>query len=215
MFDSLKKRQREERSNYPESLGLRVHRALSWLNRSERADDIDAKFVFLWISFNAAYANEFLEVARLSERKSFNNFISKLVDLDNKGKLHSLVWDNFSNSIRILLDNPYISSDFWEMQSGNIAKAEFELRFQADKKRALMSLASGNTSSVLVHVLARIYMLRNQVFHGGSTWNGGVNREQLRDATRLMEVLVPIIISIMMDHPNSLWGDPIYPVVKF
>jgi hypothetical protein len=62
-------------------------------------------------------------------------------------------------------------------------------------------------------VLENIYMLRNQIFHGGATWNGGVNREQLRDATKILEVLVPQVITTMMDYPNTLWGDAIFPVV--
>jgi len=55
---NLKTRQRETRDKFPEALSLRVHRALSWLNRAEQeTEDIDAKFIFLWVAFNAAYAN--------------------------------------------------------------------------------------------------------------------------------------------------------------
>jgi hypothetical protein len=55
----LKARQRRERHAHSPSVALRVHRALSWLGRAEkeRADD-DARFVFLWVAFNAAYATE-------------------------------------------------------------------------------------------------------------------------------------------------------------
>lgn len=36
---------------------LRMHRALSWLQRAEAAgDDHDVGFICLWIAFNAAYA---------------------------------------------------------------------------------------------------------------------------------------------------------------
>lgn len=56
-YHALKARQREIRGAFPESLGLRTHRALSWLNRAEQAGDADGRFIFLWITFNAAYAN--------------------------------------------------------------------------------------------------------------------------------------------------------------
>ena len=47
-FVVLKKRQRELRDGFPESLGLRTHRALSWLKRAEReARDNDVRFIFL------------------------------------------------------------------------------------------------------------------------------------------------------------------------
>lgn len=38
----------------------RLHRALSWLGRAEQEkDDDDARFLFLWVAFNAAYAGQF------------------------------------------------------------------------------------------------------------------------------------------------------------
>jgi hypothetical protein len=47
-FVVLKKRQGELRDGFPESLGLRTHRALSWLKRAEReARDNDVRFIFL------------------------------------------------------------------------------------------------------------------------------------------------------------------------
>ena len=46
-----------------------------------------------------------------------------------------------------------------------------------------------------------------------TTWNGSVNREQMRDCGNLMGKLVPQVIEIMMDNPGTLWGDACYPVV--
>jgi len=48
----LKSRQRAEREGWPEFLALRVHRALSWLDRAERCEDDDGRFVFLWVAFD-------------------------------------------------------------------------------------------------------------------------------------------------------------------
>lgn len=50
--------------------------------------------------------------------------------------------------------------------------------------------------------------------HGGATYNSSVNREQMRDCCHLMRKLVPTIIEIMMDNPNTFWGDAYYPVVR-
>jgi hypothetical protein len=72
-----KARQRELRHTFPESLGLRVHRALSWLNRAEQEpDDHDARFIFLWIAFNAAYAQEFPNRRDFSETRLLLKFES-------------------------------------------------------------------------------------------------------------------------------------------
>ena len=50
--------------------------------------------------------------------------------------------------------------------------------------------------------------------HGGSTWNSAVNREQLNDGVAIMTQLVPLIIDLLMQHPDEDWGKPIYPVVE-
>ena len=56
---ALKAKQRAIREGFPETMGLRAHRAISWIGRAEACgDDDDARFVFLWIAFNAAYADE-------------------------------------------------------------------------------------------------------------------------------------------------------------
>ena len=68
--------------------------------------------------------------------------------------------------------------------------------------------------TVLSVVLSRIYTLRNQLIHGGATWNSAVNRDQVRDCGNLMGKLVPIVIEIMLDHPETLWGEAVYPVIS-
>ena len=52
----------------------RLHRALSWLGRAEHEkDDDDARFLFLWVAFNAAYGLELRERSdeTMSERALF------------------------------------------------------------------------------------------------------------------------------------------------
>jgi hypothetical protein len=41
-----------------------------------------------------------------------------------------------------------------------------------------------------------------------------VNRDQIRDCAAFMSKLVPAVIEIMMDHPQTLWGQACYPVVQ-
>ncbi|HVN43466.1 MAG TPA: hypothetical protein VMT50_11830 [Steroidobacteraceae bacterium] len=217
-YERLKTRQRAEREGYPPNLGLRVHRALSWLSRAEQlaaSDDTDGQFVFLWIAFNAAYATEIDERHRLSEQETFRTFLEKLVTLDAKqGRIEGLVWREFPGSIRLLLDNPYVFQDFWNFQNGTLPEAQWKANFERAKKSAAAALGRRDTVAVLSVVLSRIYTLRNQLIHGGATWGSSVNREQLRDCTRFMAKLVPLLIEIMMDHRDTLWGDACYPVVK-
>lgn len=55
--DSMKSCLKRDAARYPEATRVRIHRALSWLERAEKeSKDPDATFIFLWIAFNAACA---------------------------------------------------------------------------------------------------------------------------------------------------------------
>lgn len=213
-YNELKQRHRQERDQQHDNLSLRLHRALSWLHRAEQAEDDDGRFIFLWIAFNAAYACDIDERHRLSEQETFKSFLQKLADLDQDKRIDALIWQEFSGSIRALLDNPYVFQSFWEYQRGSISEETWKTRFDSGKRAASKALSSHNTPALLGVLFNRIYTMRNQLIHGGATWNGSVNRQQMRDCTSLMSKLVPLIIELMMDNPQTLWGDASYPVVK-
>lgn len=213
-YDSLKERQRAERDGYPTNLALRVHRALSWLNRAEQCEDADSRFIFLWIAFNAAYANEMSSEERSPEQKIFGVFIAKLVELDTDDVLYKLLWDEFSGSVRVLLDNRYVYQPFWDYHNGRCEREHWESSFQAAKQAAGRALAEHRTAAVFAAILSRMYTLRNQLVHGGATWNSAVNRDQVRDCTALLGKIVPYVIKLMMDNPRTLWGEPCYPVIE-
>lgn len=212
-YPALKDYQRANRENFGDSLALRSHRGLSWLQRAEMCDDDpDAKFIFLWIAFNAIYAQD-LDALKLREAESFSLFIEKLLSLDSENVLTKMVWQEFPGSIRVLLNNQYVYQPFWDYQNGNITEDEFKTRFAASKSNAAKALGNTQTQIVLQLVLQRLYTLRNQLIHGGATWNSRVNRDQLRDANGFLHKLVPALLDIMMRNPNELWGDANYPVV--
>jgi hypothetical protein len=210
----LKARQRAERDNHPESIALRIHRALSWLDRAEQCDDDDARFIFLWIAFNAAYANDLGELGHMAEQRIFGHFIQRLVDLDEERALYQLVWNEFASSIRLLLDNQYVFGPFWEFQRGKLTEEQWNTSFDNAKVAANRALAKQDTVKVLSIVFSRLYILRNQLVHGAATWNGSVNREQLRDSASILGKVVPQVIKILLDHPNEVWGEAMYPVVS-
>ena len=213
-FETLKERQRKERADHPEGLALRVHRALSWLHRAEQSEDEDGRFIFLWIAFNAAYANELGE-QRMLEGEKFNRYLARLVELDNDHRLYGLIWQRYSGAIRVLLDNVYVYQPFWDYSNGLASGEDWEERFAAAKHAANVALASKNTTLALSVVFNRLYTLRNQLVHGGATWNSSMNRQQLRDANAILGDIVPVIIGIMMDNTELVWGDASYPPVSY
>ena len=209
----LKRRQRAERGSWGEGLNLRVHRALSWLNRAEMCDDEDARFLFLWVAYNAAYAQTLQGLEQVTEHDKSNRFIEKLIALDSEKKLYQIVWSEFSSSVRVLLANPYVFAPFWEFQRGDKTEAEWKAAFTQANNAATAALGRGETGTVLSIILSRLYMLRNQLVHGGATWDSEINRDQLRDGTKFLGVFVPCVFEVMMNNPNALWGEAVFPVV--
>lgn len=213
-YGPLKDRQRAIRDGFPPSLALRVHRALSWLNRSEQeTDDHDARFIFLWIAFNSAYANDLHDRINLSERNLFSNFIERLVALDKDKILYNTIWQEFTKSIRLLINNKYVFQPFWDYQNGLKSESEWQAAFEKSNAAATRALGNMETAKVIMIVLERLYTLRNQLIHGGATWKSKVNRDQIRDGACIMNKMVPAIIHIMMENSGEVWGDPCYPVV--
>ncbi len=214
-YKELKNRQRQERESHDEFLGTRIHRALSWLNRAEQcSDDADGQVIFLWIAFNAAYANYIDPRYRPREHEFIFHFLDRLCQLDKDGSLENLVWELFPRNIRILLDNKYVFQPYWDFLNDKRSEDEWKSLFSKAKSAATAALGKKKTAEVLALALSRVYTLRNQLIHGGATWNSSVNRDQVRDCARLMSGLIPMVIEIMMDSSDVLWGQPCYPVVS-
>lgn len=215
-FRVLKDKQRAIRTDFPETMGLRVHRAISWIGRAEACgEDADARFIFLWIAFNAAYADEreFQSIAP-GERATFAEFFGRLDTLDEDRRIYGALWERFSGPVRMLMENRYVFNPFWQHHNGINGFQDWENRFTASARSFAQAFQAGDTARVLSFVFDRLYVLRNQIVHGGSTWNSSVNRNQVRDGAAILGFLMPAFVDIMMENPNENWGQPFYPVVN-
>lgn len=214
-YAELKARQRELRDGFPPALALRTHRALSWLDRAEQeVEDHDARFMFLWIAFNAAYANEITTQQKFSERRLLVQFMNRLVAADKDKLLYAMVWRRYTGSIRLLIDNRFVFQPFWDHVNGARSEDEWRKMFSRSKSSAHRALGRMDTQKVFAVTLDRLYTLRNQLVHGGSTWNSSVNRSQVSDGARILGDVVPIVIHLMMENSHESWGEPMYPVVE-
>lgn len=213
---ALKAKQRAIRESFPETMALRTHRAISWIGRAEACgEDDDARFIFLWITFNAAYADEqeFQAVAP-GERSAFFEYFVRLVALDQDQRIYKALWQRFSGPVRMLMENRYVFNPFWQYHNGIDGFEDWEKRFKTSARTFTTAFQAGDIARVLSFVFDRLYVLRNQLVHGGSTWNSGVNRAQIRDGAEILGFLMPVFIDIMMDNPNENWGKPFYTVVE-
>ena len=217
---TLKDRHRATRDGMQAPLNLRIHRALSWLQRAEAAGtDDDVAFVCLWIAFNAAYAQDLgSRVDNASERQTFRNFVDQVCQLDAEKSLSELVWQVFPGPVRILLNNQYVFQPFWDAvnnpRSDGSIPEHWRESFEEARQRVHRALAQQDTERVLYEVFVRLYTLRNQLMHGGSTWNSSVNRAQVRDGRALMARVLPVMLAVMMNLPARFEGRPFYPVIK-
>ena len=122
-FKILKNYHRENRHKFKESFSIRIHRSLSWIQRAEREkEDKDASFIFYWIAFNAAYSERKSIKMQKNERSNFSSFFHSLIECDVEKIIYNALWNEFANSIRVLLNNHYIYDPYWSFINGRVGK---------------------------------------------------------------------------------------------
>lgn len=196
-----------------DELNLRIHRGLSWLKKAfDLQDDPDLQFVSLWICFNAIYAED-LPISQ--DKQSLRTFLQRVCQVDKDGKIYHIIWDRFSQKIRALLDNPFIYQGFWDYQNQKISQIECHDGLEREKKKVYLALENKDSVSILLVVFNRLYTLRNQIVHGGATYNSSVNRKQLENGAQILTFLLPAFIQIIIENSKHLdLGKPYYPVVQ-
>ena len=221
-FESLKARMKGL-ENTPE-LRHRLHRALSWLERADSANDADAKCIFLWVAFNAAYAidhmaecEEWGHQPREWERQE-KHFERLTRTPDGFRRIRSAIRTKLWNPVERLMSNEYIFWGFW----ASLTDAPFDWmnwerkgQFEAERTQVMRRLrhsSAGDTKYVLTRLFDRLNTLRNQLMHGCATRAGSLNRRQVEDGAEVLRVLVPLFLDIMTDHLEVDWGRISFPV---
>ena len=212
LAEQLKTTHQTVRKSLPDALNLRLHRAISWLNKAEQCDDNDTRFITLWIAFNSAYSQE-TGLMHVSDGNKFRHFLNKIVSLDEQKHIQNQLWDTFTQAIRVLLDNKYVYQPFWNYHNGIEGYDDWQARFNKAKQAAQIAILNQDTAKVLNIIFERLYTLRNQIIHGGATWNSQVNRKQVSHGAELLLSLMPVFVDTMMSNPEANWGAPYYPVV--
>lgn len=199
---------------FNDNFRLKIYRAISWLKQAEQLEPLDHKFITLWISFNAAYAKD-LQITRPGDKATFLQFLKKICKNDTDKLFHHLIWEKHSQNIVNLLENKFTFQPFWDYHNAMITEDEWLNEFNKEQNRVIQAIGEKRTSSILVAVFTHLYTLRNQVLHGGSTFNSSANRKQLQDGCDLLSSFIPAIFKIMMINHNELdWGKPFYPYIQ-
>lgn len=205
---------------YPENFRIKVYRSLTWLSKAaslKDPGDLDLRFVALWISFNCAYACEVgPSDPQTGDHATLRNFLKTVCRFDQANDLHDFLKERVDGSLGQILASRYTLQAFWDYHNGKIGKEEWLRRYDDNRNRTQRALERGDHSDdVLNIVFNRIYTIRNQVLHGGSTCGGKTNRALLSSASDFLLGLMPRILLIMMDNYDLRdWGRPYYPVVR-
>ena len=200
------------RPNLSDSHATRLHRSISWLKcASEQQDNLDLKLISLWISFNACFAVDEGSTESLAERNAFQSFINKIVEHDSQEDIYASLWQTYSGPVKALIKNPYVFHGFWSAKRLNKQDEDWRVKFDQSSVAALNNLSRKQVPDLLSIVLDRLFVLRNQLLHGGATYQSQVNRQQVEDGGKLLGALLPIVVRIMLNAPEENWGEIYYP----
>ena len=210
----------ERKLSFDETFRTRIHRSLSWLRKADsftEESDLDMKFICLWIAFNAAYGKSLPALDHgCSEKYAFKSFIEKIISLDSVNLLASVVCGKYAMRISFLVENKFTFQKYWDFTKGVEEASDWKRSLSASVKKYNDCRISMDVSTILSIVFDRLYVLRNQLMHGGSSCGSKLNRETIDDAVGFLSDLIPSMLLVMMmnykkDHD---WGELFYVPVK-
>ena len=194
-----------EFGTFSSGLGLRPRRYTSWLGRAEQemeSGDYDAAFIFYWIAFEAAYAESRTgALVGGGDRERRKDYFHEIITLDVSDNVGNAIIAECADPIMEILKNKYVFQLFWADHKDWEETLQCELA-QVDRPYSLWRIEQ-HTKKTLNIVFDRLYVLRNQLIHGGATWKGSMNRNQVAAGARNMHVLIPRFAKLMTDNPAT------------
>ncbi|MBE8158883.1 MAG: hypothetical protein HAW59_05780 [Betaproteobacteria bacterium] len=202
----------------------RWQRAESWMNRAESADnlrkqypmhdamdDAAVRFIFWWIAFEAAYKRDghevkpniadFIEKTAVRQKSEFAEILSKhrtaADEIMYLRQTHFGFWANFVNPKTG--EKPYKNAADWEKKFSHENN-------QYDK---------AGTIGKIKTLFIRLWVVRNQIFHGAHSRHKSMGASQSRFGAQLLAAFVPAFIKemkhIMKQQPEFDWGEVPFP----
>ena len=205
----------------PDDYTVRLRRIETWLRRAEAAlgaDDPDVAFVLYWIAFNAAYARD-VSSRNPDTLAAIRRYFRDLLDVDHRNAIREAIWNNCDDQIHTLVDIEYLYRAYWEHANAESKETvEWKGGFNNDKalvRDALQANRYDHIRKVLRIVFDRLYVLRNQLVHGGAQFESHYNRDSVFDGARIMASLVPVCLDLMRASQGMNWGRPFFrPALK-
>ena len=190
---------------------IRVHRALSWLERALEMDtenQPDGRLLYACIALNALHGTWDTEAGYpVRDKQSRNAFLKSITEADKAGLLSDLL-TRLEPDILWLLENKYLDPRFWHNPEhpGNV---------RAQYHRGVRFYGDGNWTAILECTFERIAVLRGQIVHGAATRGSQLNRESLTRCRKVLEVILPVVLQLVIEHRvDDDWPPLCYPPMR-
>ena len=181
----------QETRDAHQDFSIRLWRGMSWLQCSELAEDVDTRYMLLWVAFNAAYGQDGHGIGPHGDREGWQRFLTEVDARDTHDLLGRTIRGN-QEHVLDLIDNRFLFRQYWKHES------DWEERFVLIRQVTLKQLGQGLTLRILHSLFERLYILRNQLFHGQATWCSKINRQSVEPAMVLLSEILPPILTIML-----------------
>ena len=127
-----------------------------------------------------------------------------------------MVCGKYAMRISFLVENKFTFQKYWDFTKGVEEASDWKRSLSSSVKKYNDCRISMDVSTILSIVFDRLYVLRNQLMHGGSSCGSKLNRETIDDAVGFLSDLIPSMLLVMMmnykkDHD---WGELFYVPVK-
>ena len=177
---------------------------------------VHADFIFWWIALEAGYAREGSQGEASGSREDMKAFIHLAMRKRIRGESWSGTLDRVKDSAIALIELPPASQCYWRSGRAQPVAWEGEFRKEVEgAKRDLQSAISSNFRAmrqILLFLLRRrLYVVRNQIFHGGSSLDRSYGRPQVELGVDLLSAMVPKFCGIISSHQDVDWGPVPYP----
>ena len=153
-----------------------------------------------------------LKIARMPTNRgnweSIRRFCRKVTDLDADKSLEYAIWDHQKERIEKLLKNEYIYAPFWMSRHDMSGGRSWQESIETSLAKVSRAELRRETRPLLEELFGRLYVLRNQLVHGGATYKGSLNRYQVEYGAVVLYFLLPLFLEIMFKNPEVGWGLP-------
>jgi hypothetical protein len=178
-------------------LTIRCYRSSSWIKKANECIehdqlDLDAAFIFYWVAFNALYGQPtylYRQGEWQGDKKDFEKFLGLMKKWGSPAIEKTIRNSKIKEATQAIQGDRFLCKECWARWD----KKRLLTKDQRLSEECLASRREGDLNDLFY----RLYLLRNQLFHGCSSDRGSKNRDSLAPAVTIMKALVPVFCEIV------------------